>query len=161
MTQALFLETSKTGLGTVLYCLGREDKEKNGMTFPSLYKLYMEERDLTEYTFATKYFYSYQHWQTICKSKNILEFLDLGGWREELELSIRAEALQSLIKKSTQDSNTAKYLLANNWVEKLHENLPTVNLRGRPTKDQIKSQLTLITNQKLSEMEDYERIKHL
>lgn len=154
ITRNLFKETSARK-EQVLYSFSREDVD----TIPSLYKLYMAEADLTEFDFARKYFDSYQHWKRICQTSwfhpHIVE------WREELELSIRSKALSSLIKRSESSTEIAKYLLNNNWVSKIHENNPSVNLRGRPSKEEIKGHLTLITNTQIKEQSDYERIKNL
>jgi hypothetical protein len=119
----------------------------------------MEVADITEFEFANKFFESYQHWKKICETTWMQPVL--AEWREELELSIRSMALNFLIEKSSSTVDVAKYLLNNNWVEKLHEGNAIVNLRGRPSKQDIKNHLTLITNQSLQEQQDYERIKNL
>lgn len=161
----LFYEVARDRYGnfpepnTVLYTLGREDITEDDKLYPSLYKLYMEEGDLTEYMFATKYFDSFQHWKKICATTWMHPLI--GEWREELELKIRAAALGSLIKRSEQSTEIAKYLLNNDWVTKLHEKNPVNNLRGRPSKEEIKGHLTVITNNKLREQQDYERIKNI
>lgn len=134
-----------------MYSLAREDN-----TVPSLYILYMVEEDFTEFEFATKYFESFQHWKKICD----LTFMaaHIAEWREELELKIKARNLKSLINKATTDSNVAKFLLGNKWVEDSGQHKGT-NLRGRPSKDEIKSHLTLISSQEKQIDDDYKRIK--
>jgi hypothetical protein len=153
ITGGLFKEEA-TSMDNVLYSLAREDND-----YPSLYLLYMNEADLTEFSFAKKYFESFQHWKKIC-STNWMH-VHIVEWREELELMIRAKALQSLLLKSEQSTEVAKYLLNNNWVSKMHDANPVVNLRGRPTKQEIKNHLTLVTNEALRSKDDYERIKSL
>jgi len=149
----LFQELS-SNKDQVIYTLAREDNK-----YPSIYKLYIESADLVEYNFATKYFENFQHWKKICQLPVFQAYI--SEWREELELLIRSKALSSLIKRSEQSTEIAKYLLNNNWVSKLHENNPAVNLRGRPSKQEIKNHLTLISNNALKEQDDYERIKNL
>jgi hypothetical protein len=149
----LFRELS-TNSDQVLYTLERGDNE-----YPSIYRLYMETEDLTEFEFANKYFDSFAHWKRICQSPSFIPYI--SQWREELELKIRARALSSLIKKSKDDSSIAKYLLDKNWVDKLHTTNPVTNLRGRPSKNDIRDHLTLITNNHLIEQENYERIQNL
>lgn len=153
ITRGLFEEES-TNPDQVVYCLAREDTK-----YKSLYKLYMAEADLTEYKFANKYFESFQHWKAICKTAWMHPHI--GEWREELELSIRANALSSLISRSETSTEIAKYLLNNNWIDKIHEKNPVVNLRGRPSKEEIRNHLTLVASNQLDEQKDYERIKNL
>lgn len=153
ITKNLFKEIS-TNPEKVVYSLEREDSD-----YPSLYKLYLKLEDLTEFEFANKYFESYEHWKIICQTDWFHSYI--AGWREELELKIRAKALTSLINRMEGDPITAKYLLDKNWVEKLHEKNPVVNLRGRPSKQDIKNHLTLITNEKILDQENYERIKNI
>ena len=153
ITKNLFEELSANE-DEIVYSLAREDGK-----FPSLYKLYMEAADLIEFDFAVKYFENYQHWKKLCQTAYFSPYI--AEWRVELELMIRSKALGSLIKKSDSSTEIAKYLLNNNWVDKLHNNNPTVNLRGRPSKEEIKGNLVLITNNAMKEQKDYERIRNL
>lgn len=137
-----------------MYTLAREDNE-----YPSLFKLYMEAEDLYEYEFATKYFESFRHWKNICNTAWMTPHI--AEWREELELYIKAKSLKSLIDKAEKDPSVAKYLLQNKWVERAQENNPVTNLRGRPSKEEIRSHLKLIVNEEKRINDDYERIKNL
>lgn len=152
LISALFKEESKTP-DTVLYTLSREDEEG----YSSLYKLYMEMEDFTEYDFANKYFESYQHWKLVCQTAFFAQHI--AEWREELELKIRSRALKSLINKSESSTEVAKYLLNNKWTDKVHESNPNTNLRGRPSKEEIKGHLRVITNEAKQIEKDYNRIK--
>ncbi len=153
-TTALFLEFSKYP-EFILYTTNRVETDG----YPSLYQLYMAEEDFTEFTFAEKYFESYQHWKKICSTSWFTPFI--ADWREELELKVKARSLKSLIGKAESDSNVAKYLLNNKWVEQVQEKNPVTNLRGRPSKEEIKSHLRLIVNEEKEIEKDYERIKGL
>lgn len=154
LTTALFLEYSRNP-EFVLYTLNRQEVDG----YPSLYQLYMAEEDFTEFTFAEKYFESYQHWKRICSTTWFTQYI--ADWREELELKVKSRSLKSLINKAESDSNVAKYLLNNKWVEQAQEKNPVTNLRGRPSKEEIKSHLTLIVNEEKEIEKDYERIKGL
>ena len=153
LTKALFKETSENP-ELVLYSLTREHGK-----YPSLQLLYMELEDLYEYEFATTYFESYRHWKTIAQSAWMHPYI--SEWREELELKIKAKSLKSLIDKADKDPSVAKYLLQNKWVEQAQQSNPVTNLRGRPSKEEIKNHLTLIVNEEKKINEDYERIKNL
>lgn len=113
--------------------------------------------DFTEFEFASKYFESYQHWKELCTKAFFT--VHIAAWREELELKIKARNLKSLINKAENDSNVAKYLLSNKWVEQAQEKNPVKNLRGRPSKEEIKGHLKLITMEENQINNDYERIK--
>lgn len=154
ITSGLFLEVASQP-DYILYTLQR--KETKG--YPSLYQLYMQEEDFTEFEFALKYFDSYKHWKDICSTSWFHEYI--VEWREELELKIKARNLKSLIQKAEKDSNVAKYLLNNKWLDKAQEKNPVTNLRGRPSKEEIKGHLKLIVNEEKLLKDNYERIKGL
>jgi len=147
----LFQETSSKP-ELVLYCLARENTE-----YPSLYKFYIAMEDFTEFEFANKYFESYQHWKEITNSAWFMPYI--AEWREELELKIKARNLRSLIEKSESDVGVAKFLLGKKWVDDAQSHNPGVNLRGRPSKEEIKGHLRLITMNEKKIEEDIERMK--
>ncbi len=147
----LFEETSNKP-ELVLYCLARTHGK-----YPSLFQLYMEMDDLTEYEFAIKYFESYAHWKEISNSTWFSPYI--GQWREELELKIKARNLRSLIQKAEQDSNVAKFLLGKKWVDDVTAHNPGINLRGRPSKEEIKNHLRLIASNEQKVLDDIERMK--
>lgn len=152
ITRNLFLEES-ANLDQVMYTLNRESV----CDYPSIYRLYIDEEDFTEYNFALKYFESYAHWKQICTCNWFIPYI--SAWREELELKVKARNLKSLILKAEKDPAIAKYLLNNHWVEKAQANNPVNNLRGRPSKEEIKGHLKLITNEEMMIEEHYERMK--
>ena len=150
ITKDLFLEVSDQA-ELVLYSLGREH-----LDVPSLYKLYMAEEDFTEFEFATKYFESFQHWKRLCEMNFFIPYI--SEWKEELELKIRARFLKNLIGKGENDANVAKYLLNGKWIEDAQKSNQVTNLRGRPSKQEIRNHLTLISSQEKQIEEDYKRI---
>jgi len=150
-TSQLFLEIAETD-EHVRYTLLREDVDG----YPSLYKRYMEMEDFTEFEFANLYFESFQHWKRLCQTAWFAPYI--AEWREELELQVKARNLKSLIRKAENDSNVAKYLLNNKWVEDAQSKNEVVNLRGRPSKEEIKNHLRLVTAEQKKINEDLERI---
>src|SRR5690606_22278352 len=100
--------------------------------YKSLKKLYLEYGDLGEYDFANEYLLGWKHWQRLCNNELIRSHID--QWREELEHSIRSEALRSIIEQATtKDSfQAARFLLDRGWDKR-----PA----GRPSKDEIKKQI--------------------
>lgn len=127
LTQSLFLELGyKTEFA--VYTLEDDDKVHEGREYPSLKKLYLECGDVTEYDFATLYLGGWRHWKRLLNNKLI--FPHIEEWREELELSLRADGLRSIIKAATSSDNfsAGKYLAEKGWIK---------NQVGRPSKKQI------------------------
>lgn len=87
----------------------------------SLYLLFMEMDDPTEYFFGEKYFYDYQHWKKLSEAAWFKEYVE--EWREEIALKHKALALQELKKEAGDPENknyfnANKYLLDKGWIEK-------------------------------------------
>jgi len=127
IVQGLFLE-DRYNIDLAVYTLAGEDKVHKGKTFPSLKKLYLEEGDPTEYSFAEKYLYDWPHWQRLCK--NAIVGRHIEQWRDELALSLRSEGIATLLDLAVNEGSyqAAKWLADEGW---------TKNKRGRPSKDQI------------------------
>lgn len=124
ITQGLFLEINYDEKFAI-YTLGDEDKEYNGTTYKSLKKLYLQTLDPTEYTFATTYLYNWDHWQKMLGNQNIARHVE--EWREELEVKLRSQAVQSIIVGSLGNFNAAKWVADGSWEKK----------RGRPSKAEL------------------------
>lgn len=154
LTKALFLEESDYP-ELVLYSLTDEDRGD----VPSLYRLYMELGDLTEYEFATKYFYNWDHWKQLCT----LEWFNLhvARWREELDLKTKAEALKR-IKEEAKDPKAKNTFSANKiLIDRSWENSkPKAPPRraGRPSTVEVQGELKREINEAKVLDEDYKRI---
>lgn len=126
--KGLFYEISPSK-ESVIYTL----KERDHAGYPSLYRLYMDESDITEYSFATKHLESWEHWQMICRAVWFQPIVE--KWRAELEVKIRAAALNNIVKEAgnpqSKNAFTAnKFLVERGWVDK--------NTKGRPSKAEVK-----------------------
>lgn len=132
----------------VKYTLKDQDHEGS----KSLYLLYMAEEDPTEYSFATKYFDSYEHWIELTNKEWFKEYAN--RFRLELETKIRSKALNNIIKESRSGSKNSflanKYLLEKGWQSK--------GTKGRPSKDQIQKAAEEIATSDSKIREDYLRI---
>ena len=131
LTRALFYEQTLADKSSVLYTLKNEDHEG----FPSLYRLYMEENDPTEYHFANKYLDGWAHWEALCECiwfKPLVE-----RWRKEIALRIKAEALKRIALEAKSTSKNAfsanRFLVSEGWVEKTE----STTKRGRPSKKEL------------------------
>jgi hypothetical protein len=149
-TKSLFYEMSYGDTSRVVYTL--KDKDHKG--YKSLYKLYMEERDILEHTFANKYFESYEHWQLVSETSWLKPLVE--KWREELELVLKAEALSNIIAVSKDPEHkshyeASKYLLNSPWRG------PTDN-RGRPSRQKIKEAAEDLFSKHQTFKQDHERI---
>jgi len=127
LTQSLFLEN---GYQTdfAVYTLKDEDHlHKNGTTYPSLKKLFLEMEDVTEYEFANTYLLGWNNWKRLNKNKLMTKHFE--EWREELELRLRAQGIRAIIDQSADDKGfqAAKYLAEKGWDKRT---------AGRPSKNE-------------------------
>lgn len=136
LQRGLFFETSPfDAKREPTYTLKDKDHTFEGKTYLSLKRLYLEEEDLTEYFFATKYLSNWTQWDNLTKSKWFKEYIDL--WRTELELKLKAKAMRNIIDEAVSGGkngyNANKFIVEKGWVDKTTE----PSRRGRPTKAEI------------------------
>jgi hypothetical protein len=152
LLKALFFETTLEDKSTVVYTLKDRDHTYKGITYPSLFLLYMEEEDLTEYNFATKYLDGWQHWKMLCNCTWFKEYVSL--WREELYLKIAARQLNAIKRTAASTAKESftcqRFLIEKGWLPK--------NTKGRPTNEEIQKEAKAqVLNQRTLE-EDMNRI---
>lgn len=151
LLRGLFFETTMADKTGVVYTL--KDRDHEG--YPSLYRLYMEQDDPTEYTFATTHLDSWDHWTTLCECTWFKPYL--SRWRKELEVRAKAKALLAIKAladnpDSKEHYQASKYLLNAGWKDK------PGNGRGRPSKDDIKSEAKRQADDLRSLDDDFQRI---
>lgn len=151
--RGLFFETTGADKTGVVYTLKREDHEG----FLSLYRLFMETDDLTEYVFAIKHLDGWEHWKNLCSCTWFKPYV--ARWREELDIRAKGRALNAvrdLAKdKSAKEAFQAnKFLLAGGWQEKKHS-------RGRPSKDDIKSEASRQASEARELNEEFNRVSEV
>jgi hypothetical protein len=149
ITKGLFFETS-LDKDTVVYTL--KDEDYNG--YPSLYRLYMETGDPTEWAFATNCLGGWSHWEQLQAANWLKPYIK--RWRTELELKIKSEQLLRVMQTAGNDSKESyqaqKFLLQGGWIEEKKHS------RGRPSKDDIrKAAAEELTSQNRVD-NDYNRI---
>lgn len=130
LTQSIFLEIGYE-TDKAVYTLKDDDHEHEGITYPSLKRLYLEMEDIVEYEFAKKYLLGWQHWQRLNRNKILSKHFE--EWREELELQIRSQSVQNIIDMTASDNFQAnKWLVDRGWDKKAV---------GRPsTKDKLREE---------------------
>lgn len=147
--RGLFFEETGADKSTCVYTL----KDEDHMGFPSLYRIYMEMEDPTEWRFANEALDGWKHWQSLCEASWFQKYLN--RWREELELKMKGRALVEIqATASNPDSknhyNANRFLLEGGWKDK-----PS-GKRGRPSKEEIKNE----AHRQISrEVEDLKRIR--
>lgn len=146
ITQSLFLEAQYSHYA--VYSLKDDDCEYNGIIYPSIKKLYLEEEDPTEYRFATKYLLGIKHWYRIYENKLIQPHID--EWRFELEMKLRSRGIEQLIKAADKGSQSAsKFLVDRGW---------SVRSAGRPSKEEIEKERKIRANISEEYAEDFKRL---
>lgn len=122
ITQGLFIDF-RYDETYALYTLEDEDKTYKGNKYPSLKKLYLEMEDPTEYLFANKFLYGWEHWQAMKANKALYEKIE--RWEEELEIRMRARGVHAILNMAHGNNfNAAKWVADGQWQQK----------RGRPSK---------------------------
>lgn len=149
-TRELFYETA-LNKDNVVYTL----KNSDHLGFPSLYTLYMETNDPTEYKFAVDHLDGWDHWKALCSASWFQPYI--AKWREELEIRFRsnalAEILQNAQKGGREAFQAAKYIASGEYLTK------TETKRGRPSKAEIDSTAKQIVEDRRRLEEDFQRIQ--
>ena len=131
LTLALFWEHRHENYDAT-FTTKEQDIERDGVTYYSLRKLYLEWKDPTEYLFATEVIGSWDHWQKICKSYALKP--EIQKWRAELEIKLRAESIKAIRQTATEEGSkgtaAAKYMAEKGWEKRA----------GRPSKAEIERQ---------------------
>jgi hypothetical protein len=140
LLRAIFFETTLADKTGVLYTLKNEDHEG----FPSLYRLYMEANDPTEFSFAEEHLDGWAHWEALCACSWFKPYVE--RWRKELALRIKSQALKRIALEAKSTSKNAfsanKFLVSEGWLP------PTEgSKRGRPSKKEIEDTKNEILSQ--------------
>lgn len=155
--QALFWDKNTDPLKTnSIYTLKDEDHTVGNKTYPSLRKLYVALEDLTEYEFSQKYLGGWPHWKKLRECSWFQPFYE--EWREELEIRVRARALNEIKAKAYnpdhKDNLTAsKFIVSGGWEKK-----PEKGGVGRTTKQKIQTEAEKLFKTKDEIEEDYNRL---
>jgi hypothetical protein len=123
--------------------------------YPSLYRLYMEVGDPTEYEFAIKHLNGWHHWQMLCSLSWFKEFVD--RWRWELELRIKSGAVKRIMEEANEGKSkfyANKFLVDGGWVAKEDSKTPV----GRPSQERIRQEAERLNDVERAIKEDRERL---
>lgn len=111
-------------------------KDDDYKGYPSLYRLYMDMEDPTEWVFATTYLASWEHWERLCECEWFKPIV--ARWRKEMALKVKARALNRIRQESENpDSrnyyNANRFLVDKGWLDK-----EVPGPKGRPKKQEIR-----------------------
>lgn len=147
---ALFFEQA-LDKSQVVYTL----KDRDHLGYPSLYRLYMEADDPTEYHFALAHLDGWAHWERLVECEWFKPYLE--RWRRELEVRAKAQSLLAIraIAKNPDNKEAYqanKFLIGNGWkdIEK--------RKAGQPSKAEIQSEANRLAIIAQTLDEDAERI---
>lgn len=146
----LFFETTGADKAKVMYTLKDEDWEG----YPSLYRLYMETGDVTEYLFADTYLDNWSHWEKLCRCTWFKEHIT--RWRKELSLKKTAEVLQYIEAEAKDPSSKNRFQAAKIVLDmsKTGDN----SKRGRPSAEEIQGALKEDMEEEKRLQDDYNRL---
>lgn len=147
-TLSLFLEIDYNK--DAIYTLKGYDHTYGDKVYPSLKRLYLECSDPTEYEFASRYLADWDHWQKMCNNKVLATHIE--KWRYELELKLRAEGVQRIIRSARSKGNwlAAKFLAEKGW---------DVRIAGRPSKEDVERETKIQAHIQSEFDDDIARIK--
>ena len=139
----------------VVYTLKDSDHTVGDVTYPSLYRLYLEAEDLTEYTFAVAHLDGWEHWQMLKSCSWVKPYAK--RWKDELETKVMSRSLARLKAEAASSSKNAfyanKFLIERGWVPKADKSAV-----GRPSKEAIKREAEAIFSASKEAESDFERI---
>lgn len=151
--KALFFEETLADKSNVVYSLKDNDHEG----YPSLYRLYMETGDPTEWKFATTHLDGFDHWQMLCECTWFKPYV--ARWRKELQLRIASEALTRIMAEAKTTSRNAftanRFLLEGGWEPR------DKKTAGRPSRQTIREEAARIASSESQVASDYERLVKL
>jgi hypothetical protein len=155
LLKPIFFEYDNSSHSYSVYTLKDRDHTWMGVTYPSLRKLYVEMEDPTEYEFACTYLDGWVHWKKLSESSFFQQYLK--EWREELEVRMRAKALNRVKVRALSDSKDSfaadKILLQGGW--KTSEDKEKV---GRPSKAKIAEEANKLFTEHTEFDKDFERL---
>lgn len=127
LTQSLFLECGYN-VQYAVFTFNDEDKTYDDRIYPSLKKLYLACEDPVEYQFAQKHLLGWNHWKRLNENKLLRPHFD--EWREELEIAMRSDAVQTIRDMTADGTNfqAAKWLADRGWDKRG---------AGRPSKQEV------------------------
>jgi len=146
----LFYETTLEDKTTVIYTL----KNRDHKGYLSLYRLYLELGDLTEYQFASTYLDGWDHWERLTKCEWFIPYIT--RWRTELSLKIESEILQRFAQIAQNPSAEGAFQANKILLDRVRKAKGSVK-RGRPTQDEVNQEKTRLASLQAEVEDDLQR----
>lgn len=155
LVKSIFFEYDDVEKSSAVYTLKDYDHTYNGITYPSLRRLYVGLADPTEYLFAEEYLDGWSHWKKLSSAAFFQEHLK--EWREELDVKLRAASLLKIRETAAANQKESfqaqKFLVTGGW--KSPDEKEKV---GRPTKEKIKQEADRLFSERSVHDDDFERM---
>lgn len=152
LIRQLFFENELSDKRQCMYTLKKHDH----MGYPSLYRLFMECDDPSEYSFAVQHLGGWGHWKELNESPHLKDIFQ--EWREELDVRTRAKALNNIREIAEQPSPVRlaanKLLLDGGWKRQEKEK----EKAGRPSKERIRQEADRLLEYDKDILEDARRL---
>ena len=155
-TQSLFLEYRVNGMDPP-FTLKKEDQGE----CLSMYRIYMEIADPTEYDFALATLGSWEHWQYLAGDDSLKAWFrpHITKWRAELKNKLQSEHYKRMEHISLNGKTAGERITATKWLA-AHTSPKSADkiIRGRPSHDELNARAKeeLLRRQEIEE--DAERI---
>lgn len=151
LLRGLFYEETNADKTGVVYTL----KDRDHAGYPSLYRLYMEADDPTEYSFAVANLDGWEHWEMLCQCTWFKPYV--ARWRRELEVRAKARALNQIKAVAESGGKEAyqanKFLVTGGWKEDTKR-----KGAGRPSKDEVSKAAKAMAEEARDLQDDYARV---
>ena len=132
-------------------------KDHDHKGYLSLYRLYMEMEDPTEYEFANTYLGGWVHWELLCRASWFIPYVT--RWRLELDLKMKSQAIKKIKEVAKQNSpnmfQANKMLIERAWEAKTPK---TSTKRGRPSTEEVQGELNRVVEEERQIDEDWNRL---
>ena len=145
------------------FTLADKDIERYGITFTSLYAIYISMSDPTEYEFAMAVFGSYDHWNLLCKSKWFNKYVQ--SWRTDLRAKLKSEAITTLKDIATNEKtppsvalSAVRTFLKEEWLDETAKTRRGGTITRKVTKEDAEQKLNEWTPSPT--LDDIKRTKH-
>ncbi|MEK9895641.1 MAG: hypothetical protein VW518_04345 [Burkholderiaceae bacterium] len=109
----------------------------------SMYRLYMEIADPTEYDTAIKLLDSWEHWQLLTGDNYVRSWFKpyISKWRSELNSKLRRQHYQRMEEISVAGKTATERMAATKWLAQQTGGNYTTPTRGRPSKIELDNKL--------------------
>lgn len=138
-TQSIFIEYKHPDFSSPFTL-----KDEDTAEAISMYRLYMEIADPTEYEAATQLLGSWEHWQLLAGDKHVKAwFLPyITRWRAELQNKLASEHYKRMQSISVTGKTASERMAAIKWLASRQESGSRgESKRGRPSKDELNNRL--------------------